>query len=123
METERCGSERGGRNREVTHSAHNKRRPVFPVPPRLNFDYKRSFQSIEIPLVHITHPGGGTTDILPSAITNNPNPAVVNAPAYHDFRVKSVRTVCLEPGDITEYSVTTPTPHQPVAPTTSLTHA
>jgi Domain of Unknown Function with PDB structure (DUF3857) len=40
---------------------------------RLNFDYNRSFQSIEIPLVRITHPSGGTADILPSAITDNPN--------------------------------------------------
>src|SRR5207245_3358068 len=57
---------------------------------RVNFDYNRSFQSIEIPILHITHPGGGTADILPSAITDNPNPAVVNAPAYQDVRVKSV---------------------------------
>ena len=37
---------------------------------RLNFDYNRSFQSVEIPLVHITHANGGTSDILPSAITD-----------------------------------------------------
>src|SRR5207245_6160486 len=48
---------------------------------RLNFDYNRSFESVELPLVRITHPSGGTADILPSAITDNPNPAVVNAPA------------------------------------------
>src|SRR5690348_6313108 len=51
---------------------------------RLNFDFNRSFESIEIPLVRITHVNGGTADILPSAITDQPNPAVVNAPAYQD---------------------------------------
>ena len=74
---------------------------------RLNFDYNRSFQSIEIPLVHITHPAGGTADILPSAITDDPNPAVINAPAYQDVRVKSVRILGLEPGDLLEYRVIT----------------
>src|SRR6266403_2252443 len=53
---------------------------------RLNFEYNRSFESVEIPLVHITHPSGGTADILPSAITDHPNPAVINAPAYHAGR-------------------------------------
>jgi len=66
---------------------------------RLNFDYNRSFQSVEIPLVHITHASGGTADILPSAITDNPNPAVLDFPAYQDVRVKSVRILGLQPGD------------------------
>jgi len=83
---------------------------------RLNFDYNRSFESIEIPLVHITHPSGGTADILPSAITDNPNPAVVNAPAYQDVRVKSVRILGLEPGDTLEYRILTITTHHPLAP-------
>src|SRR5437879_5405109 len=83
---------------------------------RVNFDYNRSFQSIEIPLVHITHPSGGTADILPSAITDNANPAVVNAPAYQDVRVKSVRILGLEPGDILEYRIITTTTHHPLAP-------
>jgi len=90
---------------------------------RLNFDYNRSFQSIEIPLVHITHPGGGTADILPSAITDNPNPAVVNAPAYQDVRVKSVRILGLEPGDTLEYRVITTTTHHPLAPDFWLDHS
>jgi hypothetical protein len=89
---------------------------------RLNFDYNRSFQSIEIPLVHITHPSGGTADILPSAITDNPNPAVVNAPAYQDVRVKSVRILGLEPGDNLEYRVITTVSHHPLAPDFYLTH-
>src|SRR5205807_6486258 len=55
---------------------------------QLNFDFNRSFESIEIPMVRITHANGGTTDILPSAITDRPNPAVVNAPAYQDVRIK-----------------------------------
>ena len=83
---------------------------------RLNFDYNRSFESIDIPLVRITHPSGGTADILPSAITDNLNPAVVNAPAYHDVRVKSVRILGLQPGDLLEYRVITVTSHHPLAP-------
>ncbi len=90
---------------------------------RLNFDYNRSFQSIDIPLVHITHPSGGTADILPSAITDNPNPAVVNAPAYQDVRVKSVRILGLAPGDNLEYRVITATTHHPLAPDFWLDHS
>ena len=90
---------------------------------RLNFDYNRSFQSIEIPLVHVTHPSGGTADILPSASTDSPNPAVVNAPAYQDVRVKSVRILGLEPGDTLEYRVITTTTHHPLAPDFWLDHS
>ncbi len=90
---------------------------------RLNFDYNRSFQSIEIPLVHITHLGGGTADILPSAITDQPNPAVVNAPAYQDVRVKSVRILGLAPGDDLEYRIITATTHHPLAPDFWLDHS
>ena len=90
---------------------------------RLNFDFNRSFQSIEIPLVHITHPSGGTADILPRAITDNPNPAAVNAPAYQEVRVKSVRILGLEPGDTLEYRVTTTTTHHPLAPDFWLDHS
>jgi Domain of Unknown Function with PDB structure (DUF3857) len=90
---------------------------------RLNFDYNRSFESIEIPLVHITHPSGGTADILPSAITDSPNPAVVNALAYQDVRVKSVRILGLEPGDILEYRIITATTHHPLAPDFWLDHS
>jgi len=83
---------------------------------RLAFDYNRSFQQIELPLVRITHAGGGTVDILPSAISDQPNPAVVNAPAYQDVRVKSVRILGLAPGDLLEYRVFTTTSHHPLAP-------
>jgi hypothetical protein len=83
---------------------------------RLNFDFNRAFEQIEIPLVRITHPSGGTVDVLPSAITDMPNPAVVNAPAYQDVRVKSVRILGLEPGDTLEYRVITTTTHHPLAP-------
>jgi hypothetical protein len=89
---------------------------------KLNFDYNRSFESIEIPLVHITHASGGTADILPSAITDQPNPAVVNAPAYQDVRVKSVRILGLEPGDTLEYRVITTVSHHPLAPDFWLDH-
>ena len=89
---------------------------------RLNFDFNRSFQSVEIPLVRITHESGGTADILPSAITDNPNPAVVDYPAYHDVRVKSVRILGLAPGDLLEYRVITTTTHHPLAPDFWLDH-
>jgi hypothetical protein len=90
---------------------------------RLNFDFNRAFQSIEIPLVHITHASGGTAEILPSAITDNPNPAVVNAPAYQDVRVKTVRILGLEPGDTLEYRVITTISHHPLAPDFWLDHS
>jgi len=83
---------------------------------RLNFGYNRSFQQIEIPFVRVTHSSGGIADILPSAITDNPNPAVVNYPAYHDVRVKSVRILGLAPSDTLEYRVITTTTHHPLAP-------
>jgi hypothetical protein len=89
---------------------------------RLNFDFNRAFEQIEIPLVRITHPSGGTADILPSAITDTPNPAVVNAPAYQDVRVKSVRILGLEPGDSLEYRVITTVSHHPLAPDFWLDH-
>jgi hypothetical protein len=89
---------------------------------RLNFDFNRSFQSVEIPLVRITHASGGIADILPSAITDNPNLAVVNAPAYHDVRVKSVRILGLAPDDLLEYRVVTTTSHHPLAPDFWLDH-
>ncbi|MGB8474747.1 MAG: DUF3857 domain-containing protein [Candidatus Acidiferrum sp.] len=89
---------------------------------RLSFDFNRAFQSVEIPLLRITHPSGGTVDVLPSAITDQPNPAVVNAPAYQDVRVKSVRILGLEPGDTLEYRVITTTSHAPLAPDFWLDH-
>jgi len=89
---------------------------------QLNFDFNRSFEAVEIPLVHITHASGGTADILPSAITDQPNPAVVNAPAYQDVRVKSVRILGLEPGDTLEYRVVKTVSHHPLAPDFWLDH-
>lgn len=89
---------------------------------RLSFDFNRSFQQVEIPLVRITHPSGGVIDVLPSAITDQPNPAVINAPAYQDVRVKSVRILGLEPGDSLEYRVITTTSHAPLAPDFWLEH-
>jgi Domain of Unknown Function with PDB structure (DUF3857) len=89
---------------------------------QLNFDFNRSFEAIEIPLVHITHANGGTADILPSAVTDRPNPAVVNAPAYHDVRVKSVRVLGLQPGDTLEYRVIRTVSRHPLAPDFWLAH-
>jgi uncharacterized protein DUF3857 len=90
---------------------------------RLNFDYNRAFQQIEIPFVRVTHSSGGTADILPGAITDNPNPAVVNYPAYHDVRVKSVRILGLAPSDTLEYRVITTTTRHPLAPDFWLDHS
>jgi hypothetical protein len=88
----------------------------------LHFDFNRSFQTVELSLVRITHSSGGIADILPSAITDNPNPAVVDAPAYQDVRVKSVRVLGLAPGDLLEYRVITTT-HDPLAPNFWLEHS
>ena len=90
---------------------------------QLNFDFNRSFESVEIPMVHITHSSGGTADILPSAVTDHPNPAVVNAPAYQDVRVKSVRILGLQPGDTLEYRVIRKVLHHPLAPDFWLEHS
>src|SRR5260221_5031935 len=90
---------------------------------RLNFDYNRSFQSVEIPLVHISHASGGTADILPSAIADAPNPAVEKFPAYHDVRVKSVRVLSLQPDDLLEYRVITTTIHNALVPGLWLDHS
>jgi hypothetical protein len=90
---------------------------------RLNFGYNRAFESVEIPFVHITHASGGSADILPSAISDQPNPAVVNAPAYQDVRIKSVRILGLEPGDQLEYRVVTMVTHHPLAPDFWMEHS
>jgi hypothetical protein len=89
----------------------------------LNFDFNRDFQSVEIPLVRVTHSSGGTADILPSAITDNPSPAVANYPAYQNVRVKSVRILGLAPGDLLEYRVITTTTGHPLAPDFWLDHS
>ena len=89
---------------------------------RLNFDFNRSFESAEIPLVHITHATGGSLDMLPSAVTDQPNAAVANAPDYQDVRVKSVRILGLEPGDTLEYRVLKTVAHHPLAPDFWLDH-
>ncbi|HTB92911.1 MAG TPA: DUF3857 domain-containing protein [Candidatus Sulfotelmatobacter sp.] len=89
---------------------------------RLGFDYNRAFQQVEIPLVKIIHANGGTSEILPSAITDAPNPAVQDFPAYHDVRVKSVRILGLQEGDTLEYRVITTTTKHPLAPDFWLEH-
>jgi hypothetical protein len=88
---------------------------------RLNFDYNRAFETVEIPLARITHASGGTADILPSAVTDQPNSIVVDAPAYQDIRRKTVRILGLQPTDILEYRVIT-TAHAPLAPDFYLFH-
>jgi hypothetical protein len=90
---------------------------------RLAFDYNRSFQQIEFPLVRVTHSSGGTADILPSAIFDQPSPAVVNAPAYQEVQVKSVRILGLAPSDTLEYRVVTTTSQHPLAPNIWLSHS
>jgi hypothetical protein len=88
---------------------------------RLNFDYNRAFETVEIPLVRITHASGGTADILPSAVTDQPNPTVVDANAYQGIRRKTVRILGLQPTDLLEYRVVT-TAHAPLAPDFYLFH-
>jgi hypothetical protein len=90
---------------------------------RLHFDFNRSFQAVEIPLVRVTHASGGTADILPSAITEGPGPAVVDFPDYQQVRVKSVRILGLAPGDLLEYRIVTTTTHHPLAPDYWLDHS
>lgn len=90
---------------------------------RLKFDYNRGYQSVEIPLARVTHPSGGTAEILPSAISDNPNPAVAAYPAYQALREKSVRILGLGPGDLLEYRVITATTHPPLAPDFWLEHS
>jgi hypothetical protein len=83
---------------------------------RLSFEYNRAFETVEIPLARITHASGGTADILPSAVTDLPNPAVVDASAYQDVRQKTVRILGLQPTDTLEYRVITKTAHAPLGP-------
>src|ERR1700732_2477716 len=89
---------------------------------RLSFDYNRAFETVEIPLARITHTGGGTADILPSAVTDQPNPAVLDVSAYQDIRRKTIRILGLRPTDILEYRVVTITTHAPLAPDFYLFH-
>ncbi|HEX8871709.1 MAG TPA: DUF3857 and transglutaminase domain-containing protein [Candidatus Acidoferrum sp.] len=89
---------------------------------RIAFDYNRAFQQVEIPLLRITHANGGTSEVLPSAVMDAPNPAAEKYPAYQDVRVKSVRVLGLKEGDTLEYRVTTTTTHPPMAPDFWLQH-
>ena len=89
---------------------------------RLGFDFNRAFQQVEIPLVKISHANGGTSEILPSAIAEAPNPIVQNYAAFQDLRVKSVRILGLQDGDTIEYRVITTTTKHPLAPSFWLEH-
>jgi Domain of Unknown Function with PDB structure (DUF3857) len=89
----------------------------------LSFNFNRSFEQIEIPQVHITHKSGGTADILPSAITDQPDPGVASAPAYQDVRIKSVRILGLAPADILEYRIITTTSRHALAPDFWIDHS
>ncbi|MDP9340348.1 MAG: DUF3857 and transglutaminase domain-containing protein [Acidobacteriota bacterium] len=88
---------------------------------RLSFDYNRALETVEIPLARITHASGGTADILPSAVSDQPNPAVADASAYPDVRRKTVRILGLQPTDALEYRVITAT-KAPLAPDFYLFH-
>ncbi len=89
---------------------------------RLKFDYNRAWQQVEIPMVRVSHANGGTSEVLPSAVADAPNPAVEKYPAYQDVRVKSVRILGLEEGDTIEYRVITTTTKHPLAPDFWLEH-
>jgi hypothetical protein len=90
---------------------------------RISFDYNRSFQQVQIPLVRISHVNGGTSEVLPSAVTDTPNPAVEQFPAYQEVRVNSVRILGLQEGDTIEYRVITTTTKHPLAPDFWLEHS
>jgi len=90
---------------------------------RLSFDYNRKYQQIEIPMVRVSHKNGGTSEILPSAITDSPNPATEHFPSYQDIRVKAVRVLGLQDGDTIEYKVITTTTKPPLAPDFWLEHS
>jgi hypothetical protein len=89
---------------------------------RISFDYNRAFEQIEIPLVRVSHANGGTSEVLPSAVTDVPNPVVEQFPVYQDVRVKSVRILGLQEGDTVEYRVITTTAKHPLAPDFWLQH-
>jgi hypothetical protein len=89
---------------------------------RISFEYNRSFQSVEIPLVRVSHANGGTSEVLPSAATDAPSAAVEPFQAYHDVRTKSVRILGLQEGDTVEYRVITATTKAPLAPDFWLEH-
>jgi hypothetical protein len=89
---------------------------------RLAFDYNRGWQQVEIPLVRVSHANGGTSELLPSAVTDAVNPAVEKFPAYQDVRVKSARILGLQEGDTIEYRVITTTTKSPLAPEFWLEH-
>jgi hypothetical protein len=122
LETRVRFEENGDSRKEVHTRVHINNEVGARQFARLTFDYNRAFQQIEFPLVRITHSGGGTIDILPSAISDQPNPAVVNAPAYQDVRVKSVRILGLAPGDILEYRTVTINSTPPFAPRFYISH-
>ena len=89
---------------------------------RISFDYDRAFQQVEIPMVRVNHANGGTSEVLPSAVTDTPNAAVEQFPVYQDVRVKSVRILGLQEGDTVEYRVITTTTNHPLAPDFWLEH-
>lgn len=89
---------------------------------RISFEYNRSFQSVEIPLVRVSHANGGTSEVLPSAVTDASTAAAEPYPAYHDVRVKAVRILGLQEGDTVEYRVITTTTKAPLAPDFWLEH-
>jgi hypothetical protein len=89
---------------------------------RLAFDYNREWQQVEIPVVRVSHANGGTSELLPSAVTDAVNPAVDKFPAYQDVRVKSARILGLQEGDTIEYRVITTTTKPPLAPEFWLEH-
>ncbi len=83
---------------------------------RLGFQYNRAFEELDFPLVRVTHPGGGTVELLPSAISDQPVPAVADAPSFQDLRQKFVRIPGLQAGDTLEYRVTPVVKQAPLSP-------
>jgi Domain of Unknown Function with PDB structure (DUF3857) len=112
----------GDLRKEVTTRVHINNEIGVRQFSRLNFDYDREFQQIEITSVRITHASGGTADILPSAISDQPSPAVADAPVLQDVRIKSIRILGLAPGDDLEYRVVTTASGSPLVPNFYISH-
>lgn len=78
----------------------------------LNFEYNRALQQVDIPLVRVSHASGGTSELLPSAVSDAPSELVANFPEYQAVRAKSVRILGLQEGDTIDYRVTTSSTHR-----------
>jgi len=83
---------------------------------RLNFDFNRRSRRSNSPGSHHAPQAAVLRTFLPSASPTIPIPPSSTPPLNQDVRVKSVRILGLQPGDVLEYRVITTTSHHPLAP-------